>query len=621
MYDDLIEKDPTLRKDLPGEELDEYERNSIKKVSSKRQSLIIIASLIFVIKQLLVPTITLRTMDYRDLRTNGTNQWPIDRVTHHRVCIESNCTKFYSLNAHILDVRHFPVLPFCYPTLNSIFAPMTYIGPYALLIYSLTAYVGFVYGAMIHLCQLHSPIGCDTFLFIMAPRLFRAIVIMRAKEIYDDCKLSYVNYVRFAEGHRWHHTPAIQQFNKLMPITQEEFRFHPRTSDKLSNEDLHAKVKVISYNWSEVDYILDDLSNRGKDSFNSQDDQDKFVSDCLPCARSLWWHSAAKILFLRGFVSILLVTLILVGVILIDFARRINIKSYEYRGYVEETRRTGCKIWFPTAPGEINVVPTALFELKFTLLNTWDFFYLSLLACIPSVLAGIYYAFYWDLNCWRLELKSHLELLCEIIRLQCSLQIVPRDGSKCERIESKIYAKDRFVRNDIVQSLENNLEQSLERDSRYVMNIFREIFKRSIKFQYLWLRSKPAMASDFLRFDGREHECTKLNIEIAKRQLAIDITSQYDLTSDRLADVMEKVYVSLRLFVKHVQHGSDSSRYLAIILYLVSAGVMVITVWHGQLMGQLTYEHMIMICVCVCIAILILLVLSNFHAEVCTSMI
>lgn len=570
-----------LERDVPTEELEEYERSSVKNRSRMRQLAIITVMLIYMIKNLLVPIITLRTMDYRDIRSNGSNQWPVNEVTHQRVCIQSNCSRFYSPTEFTVDIRHFPVLPVCYPTLNKIFNPLTYLGPFALLGYSFAAFIVLIYGIMLQLCQLNSPQDCDTYLIVIAPRIFKRVVLSKAKDIIYYCQISYSNYVRYVETHR--STCAREQFYLRRP-----FNIY-KSCSKMISGGLYPQA--------------DDLRDRS--SVNQY--QDQFINDCLPITISLWGHSMAQILVLRVFFLVLMMDLSIIVIAFADFLSRVYVKSQEYSTYIDEITTTGCKVWFPMASGGIQLMPLALYELKFTLLNTSDNVILCLLTgIVPALIAAFYSSTFWIIFCWRSELYNYLEMLCEVIRLQ-SIKKWSNDGAfnAIDELEEKsIQSREYVFCNDLV------------RNSSRLMDVWRGLLQRSFETKYLGFRAESIRRLG-LRCDGQEHRCTKLNLKIAKQQLVMDMMSKNDIGSDeQLTELLEKVYVSFRLFSDYVYRCSNSMLPLAITVYLLTFGLIIIAVWHGQLIGKFTYEHTLITTFNLFFSVSLLVMIANIHAKV-----
>lgn len=340
--------------------------------------------------------------------------------------------------------------------------------------------------------------------------------------------------------------------------------------------------------------------------------QEQFVIDCLPSRISAWGHSLAQRLVVRNLLFTSVWVLSVAMLAYIDLVRRIYVATGEYSVYVEESSRTGCKNWYSIAQDSIEIVPLSLYRLRFTLLSIFDNIFYMVYACVPVILAALYLAAYWDLCCWRAELDSHLEILCEIISLKPVVAIL-KDGLRLERS----IPSDKDERVPIFSSYEDNSTFDSVRDSSRLMLVFRELFMRNTELKHFWLTTRPMRRLD-LRYDGREHQTTDLNVKISKQQLAVNMLSQYHIELDELTELLEKVYLSFRLFTNYVDDASDATIPLAVILYMLTFGFVIIVVWHGHLIGSFTYEHMSMTVIVLLIAIIILTIMANFHAKVST---
>lgn len=88
------------------------------------------------------------------------------------------------------------------------------------------------------------------------------------------------------------------------------------------------------------------------------------------------------------------------------------------------------------------------------------------------------------------------------------------------------------------------------------------------------------------------------------------------MSEDKFTDLMTKLYISFRLFMRHVRHCSDAIPLLSIGTYVVTSSAVAIIVWHSRTIGQLNFEHVYFTLACSVWSALLLTFMSNFHAKV-----
>lgn len=177
------------------EEREEYDKISTEKRSNYCFALVCLLSSLYGLKNMYIPWITAAMLDFKDIDTDSPNVWQIGPNTYHVVCMDTNCTQF--LRPHPVftkDIRHFPVAPFCYPSIDSIYPPTTYVGPYSMLLHIMMGFMAITLGLSLPICLHLKPKSCNATMFILAPKLTSDLMSLRVKEIYRDYKKSFRNY-------------------------------------------------------------------------------------------------------------------------------------------------------------------------------------------------------------------------------------------------------------------------------------------------------------------------------------------------------------------------------------------------------------------------------------------
>lgn len=567
------------------DEVDEYTDASTSNRSKYRRALITTASLAYAIKNLYVPWVTVSNIDFNNIYSyNSSNIRRIDETTFQLVCIKTNCTQFLLTGTgKTLDIRHFPIIPTCHPFMNLIYPPTTHLGPYAMFLHTLVSFVALLLGVVVPLHQLRYPCRSDSLMFVVAPRLTRSLMGLRVKELYLEYNDSLKSYLKAIDDKNTFRSSSADRYLSIM----RKRGYLNQIRHEIQLHFSEYKVSIDSENclhmcWNEL------------------------VEDCLPIVRSSWWLARARRILITVFSASIVSFLIEAGLIVADVIQRSRLKILELSLMEAEMLRSGCRPWVEIAPNVKLVLPPGLMRLNFNPLTLLDNGILLVLVMILPCLAANYYLVDRELTCWRLELQNQLRVLCEITRihqLQSSLNLssgpemqLSKKGNTCPRHGTLS-----------VDSLHN---RKLGRDS-----IYKQIFFECNSMDRLMFRTSPMERQDSRTEVGRFSR-TELNGKVATQQVVLKALSELELTSDSFLNLLEKMYISFRLFMEHVRHCSDTTAPLAFISLGLSYGLVIIVVWHSRLMYQFSYEHMLVVVVTCVWSILITVLISNFHAKV-----
>lgn len=647
----LLERCSTLPGVVSVSELDEFEQCSDVFRDKRRYFVLACLSLIYTIKNFFVPYITVRKIDFEDLDANSTSQWIVDENTIHVVCHEFNCTQFYRPETGLtLDIRHFPVIPACYPTINAIYPPTVFLGPYAALIHSVVGFVAFAFGVVLPLHQLKHPQVCEPIMFLVAPNLSKSLLIERIKKLYDDYKASYINYSKLMNEQRVLHLLALSQDRHSMALPVSGVG---TPADNNSNSGLHARETLAGgglrqvhpmNSYTSLSVGRKELGGQHSDNrykFNTTAaaadrrpnyTKEQFANDCLPTIRLISWNKRAQNIFVRTFWSCIVFVTFEFALILLDMIRRIVIKIGELSFFRNEMLRSGCRAYYLTNSGHgRDVISPDLYALKWTILTFADnLLVLGLVGIVPS-LAAVYYLINCELNAWRLELNSQLNIMCEITRMQL-IEFNARSRDHYERNRFVVnYTRDNRLRPTahtmhhqpnsaeiLTYGYSANVQCSVEAepsdDSSYHTKIFRQVFLENTDLTHWSFKSLPMRRCDVAPHD--EDARTDLNGKIATQQLVLKLLAKIELTSDKYLNLLEKLYILFRLFSEQVKHSSETTAPLAVCTYLITYGITLITVWHSHLLHQFSSEHLLLVFVTSSWTSLALILMSNFHAKV-----
>lgn len=548
----------------------------------KRILTISLLSSLCVAKNLLYPWIVVTNIDFKDLDIDSKNVWPIDNNTYHILCARSNCTQFIRPSTgKTLDIRYFPILPICYPRLNQIYPPTTFLGPFGLFLHAVAGLVLLILGVALPLSQSLYPSRCDSMVFLIEPESVRKSMKARIKAIERESRNSYRNYLKFIEERQLYRSSTNENY------------FHPSTRLRpLITDATDFQADCLKH----IDQAIDLTSLR---ECATQSTVVKKVYQ-LPLIRSPWWYNRARYAFLRAvaFLNILVLTLLLT--ILFDLIVRAQSKAEEYVFLKTEMTRANCSPMIEASSGEWRRVPETSWLVKWSPLQVVDFLVLLLLAPIIPCLDAIYYLIDLELTCWRLELDNQLLFLIEITRLSSF------NETNSDSIGSNQQPKP--TTSPTVVSKSKN--QAI--DSNHVMNEIRQIF-----FEYNYSGVYHSKAKPAEHHDYSHHDCiVDLNGKIGLQQVSLDILSKVDIGLDLYLDLMQSTYISFRLLLEHVHHCSGAIAPVMVLMYVLTYGLIVLAVWHSKLMEQFYLEHMVIVVASCLRSLSMIALMSNFHAKV-----
>lgn len=619
-YDEFLQKVSALRGEISQKEFDEFASVSAGKGSSYHRTIMILLSLAYALKNLYVLYITLKELDFKDLSTNSSVMYPIDADTYMTACVHNNCTQF--LRPHTgktLDIRHYPVIPLCHPILQLFLPPTTWMGPYALIIHAMLGFIALILGVALPITQLYHPLKCETIMFLAAPVLTRDLMIEKVKNIYNTYRRSYVNYLECIEQKQMHRLSTLDNY---APITMDR-----RFSSKIKLQVQMERLRKSQFGMDSGRRLFDPNGKREsyrREYFVACSDQcerwNQFVIDCLPCVRRLWWNSKAQNVFVRMFAAFTSFIIFETGLILSDIIARTLKKIREYQLYVGEMVSTGCRNWIMDGDRLVHLFEPSELHVNVNWFSIGDNLLLLFLLIIVPSLTAVYYLMDCELTCWRLELQNQIYIMSEITRLQLlakKLKQEQPDNDVRERPQHDMKERRRSLYGfDPI----DEIRQSTVTSEHFEYTIrFRNLFLENHVLSLFVSKEIPYGRCDIDKTN--EHRRSVLNGQIGLQQTVIDMMSEVELTSSGYIILMEKMYISFRLFMEHVRHCSDTTPPLTFVTHFLSYGLIAISVWHSNLIEKFNYEHMLIVLTSCSWSILLISLMSKFHARVSINLI
>lgn len=84
----------------------------------------------------------------------------------------------------------------------------------------------------------------------------------------------------------------------------------------------------------------------------------------------------------------------------------------------------------------------------------------------------------------------------------------------------------------------------------------------------------------------------------------------------RYIALMEKFYISFRLFYNYVKKCSGTTLPLAFISHIQSFGLIATILWHSHTVKKFTFEHLLLTAINCAFSMTVVVIMSNFHAKV-----
>lgn len=564
------------------DELNEFTITSTRVESRLRISIICSLSLLYALKNLVYPWIMVTTIDYSNIKINGPNMRPINDNLYQTLCSRDNCTQFLKPDSgKTLDIRHFPVIPICYPNLSSIYPATGYLGPYALILHSLVSFIFLVLGVILPMSQMYYPCKCDPLMFLLAPNLTAQFIQLRIAEIRLEYKRSYEYYVEFMSEKRTFRLFTSNHYESILAggrrrsnsinlvIQKERLKHAERAANALDAEPEVAQVP--------------------------EKQSDELVLDYLPVIRSASWHPKAKLVFVKVLFVGITIALIEILFICYDLLKRFEVKRWEISLFVVEMIRSGCRHTTEIEPGKWQTIEPNFYKLEWTKWLILDAVFVLFLVPVRPTIAAIYYLMYCELTWWRNELKVEIEFINEITRLS----LIKRRESEADRGNE---VKQLFEENETFFYFPNKPKKPTT-DS--------EVFCTTERVRHSFSHANHLDLAVLSSSGTSKTGCT-----IGRHERALITLPETGINLDFYLGLVEKTYVSFRLLIEHVQHCSDTTWPLAIVTYIMGYGTILITAWHSHLMRQFNSDHMIMVLVSCLWSLIMVALMSNFHAKV-----
>lgn len=449
-------------------------------------------------------------------------------IVYNFACVQTNCTRIGSSTKLVIDLASLPMFTICRPQLVPFFTPYPDLKAQGLMLLSMWGYLfAMMVLLSIYLYLRPTPIGLFTFLF--APQSCRRDLAEKCKPFVVDVKISEINFARQAFRNNFKQMKRISQI------------YQPYIYKQL------AMNAVRTYGPSEVKY---------------QDNQ-VYLDDGIPLIRSDWWHHllAKQFFWLVVILMLIFYHLGMIGVIYSTYVMR---RLDAYLPCVDRImQKQNCSIWIPRQIGH-NTVQRQQVTLR-GLTPTWNLCTLIeiIVACTPVFLI-------LSINMVQLfislkEICSWIDELMDLVRVAIAIgefRLMKTETQlSCtpQKKPMKVIAATSSTPFQLSHQFTTRTTKpnALAALKRLQMNNLKSLF--SLKcFECVMNSSRK-----------RKHYLCTIYIE---NLLMKELEQAPDNGLRAQVDLMERVYISIRLLIDFVRESSTNLSILIVFLHVVNYG-------------------------------------------------
>lgn len=542
-------------------ELDVYLNTSDVIRTERFQWLLCSLSFAYVIKNLLFPIITLTEIDFDDYRntiSNAPRMYDNGYPYFWAVCLYSNCTQFTRQdNPAAKDFRYFPVIPLCYPKLNMLFPPTTWLAPYSLLLHLLIVIGVTFYLILLPIYSCSNPITCDSLMFLLAPNLTRQLMGLDLVKLCNSVRQSYESF-------------------RIAPLRASlRFDSAPSAERRLGELD---EVRASSY--GQISRKIDD-----------------YTSDCIPRIRTAHWLKKGAHVFWTSNLMYLMFTITIAILVMSDLIVRCLKKANERMMIWNEIVRTGCNQVTANSDGSLRRMTSNEWLFHFSFFSTIDNVILAWVTTSALGVMSTYNLMIAELNDWRAELEAQYRVLCEVTRV-----LLFESGGLLTAHKLPVLQTIDLVEAHFKQAKTGVTSQTKGE------TIFEE--RRHNRKMHTALCDYSALKSYLPRSSSMGRSIV---VDVtAPQQSILDAVHGFE----KYMILMEKFYISYRLFHMYVKKCASATYPVTFLTHGLSFGLIVVTLWHSRTVKTFSIEHLFVIVLNSGFSLTFIAQMSDFHAKV-----
>lgn len=570
---------------------------------TNRRNLLIVWSCLFYVKTILYPNYIFTSLNTRDMSSNLVLTSEVNSTNNHYtfLCLATNCSRLRGPDNEARqdipqdaddlladDFFTLPLFTLCRPRLSKLHDLSQNLGPLGLLMSSVMGIALALGGIALPLIQIFRPTGTLFMMFIVAPNVTRQVVVERIKELYLEMSCSYQNYCITLIRRKLNQTrdllyqPGRQRFRPT--IASGSHRWSHRRDSKLDESRmLWPKMANVDQIWAQKQLA-----------------SDEFAWDCLTSTRSSWWLHLLASSFIQQAVFNALVFLLFLLLVHPYSLSQTNLKRVQLNLIDKQMKQSNCSIWFSDHNDGRQSIELNEIDLG------WNWLYLSQIVgqlwpglCLTTFCTCFYGSNVELLN-WLSEVQLQLHLCLEFTR------------------EFRLRTRMNEMMGPIYAGYPMSTGEAITSGKLFNMQPIRRKHKTLTRVWMLLLTTKKMGTNNTTTSSEFEF---KLAIQefVSNSDLWIEKhlephTTEHYLNS--LVEMNQKLYISYRVFVEHVDLYAPTIAIMIIMINLLNYMYLSNSVWYVRYIPGFLFEPILMVVGGWFASIFFIIMPSTLHAKV-----
>lgn len=579
-------------------ELDQFKQNSANNARYCSIFLIVLY-LAHLVKDMLVQMIDYQLVDRRNLESNLVQSIEVlpdndDRVNRNIsqviiskfACLATNCSRLSEEGPLLIDLSRLPFFKLCAPNLSKNYDSVNIVDPVALLTFTTAAFAVVLIGTMLPIGNLSTPFAHFTLMFILAPTMVTNALQEHLRILLDDLNASWRNFNLNNSPLTSVITSSNTLANRLGTCCAQ--RFYDGKSRFCGCSEELRQIESVSSNGPMS------LAKK-KTSFRRRRLEQEYLDDCLPAVRTSWWLTLLSRTYLISFIISASAVFAAFASFLLFMDNRADRMKKVYRNFALEMDHLGCKLWLTSAEmdsitGELIGPTIDLSDLStdWSLIVELDRVTSYVIVLSVVVLLSYYWIGQMELQCWLYEVRNSCQYLIKLLH-------------------------------NIDEKYNVNFGQNFPQDIKFIRRIPEENKDSH--------RSMSSLCINIMR--NRYMQASNLSIYFSSNmnpEVQLEITNTVESLVDELSDIddiikfqyeiLEKYYLSIRLFLIYIDEQKQILSVVAAISYPLNYGMAIICITHAKQTNSFGIEPIILMTVGMLIANVLILIPSSFNAKV-----
>jgi len=299
----------------------------------------------------------------------------------------------------------------------------------------------------------------------------------------------------------------------------------------------------------------------------TNDDQ---IDVCLPVVRTVWWRLQISSIHRRIFTVTFLGTLLFVAAICVITSLAIEYKLEQLKDYSSYMKQSGCKIW--TTTGEKLVDLEAMLQ-QWTWLSVLDVAFVSVMTTVTVCTTS----------------SQFLLSTCELFIWLDELIVLTR-----QTVE--------FV------ALQNHIRRPMDKLGSDDVRLEGHFCLAKMRARYLGAFTTKLSLPLHNEMTSKER--------YDEQQFIVELSSSCEGRRAVSVELMERLYISFRLFTQSVKESSPFMGGIVILCNLLNYGLVLSGFYSTRMIGSFLYTPLLVMVASLVSINLLILMIARFHAKV-----